>query len=379
MPLAQACAGDRVLGGREDPVAHVLVTRHSPAECATGIEHPRAEHRVGVAVDDRRQQVGHLLRGVLAIAVQEHDDIPPVIDGVAVSGLLVAAVAEIVIVADDRERNVRARGHVPVSDIEGRVRRVIVHDEHLGKFDPQIGRNPVENPPQRRFSVVGDDEHPDLHVTPPGCTRIRVTLQSRRHLGRPLYSDRPVSSDTPSNGTPTLLERQQLNIQDPSAHTFWHWVRFDLVAETANAQHAVQVLDIGAGSGMLGDWMATNVPGVRYRFEELSPVLDAALATHFGSEARHDPAETISADTVVTMLDVVEHIEDDLGVLTELATVWIRARHSCSRFRRCNGRSPRGTSNSATTAAIRGARSAPCSNVPGSRCAARRTCSRRCW
>lgn len=128
-----------------------------------------------------------------------------------------------------------------------------------------------------------------------------------------------MSSDTPSNGIPTLLERQQLNIQDPSAHTFWHWVRFGLVADAANAQHAVQVLDIGAGSGMLGDWMATHVPGVRYRFEELSPVLDAALAAHFGSEARHDTAATISADTVVTMLDVVEHIEDDLGALTALA------------------------------------------------------------
>ncbi len=129
-----------------------------------------------------------------------------------------------------------------------------------------------------------------------------------------------MSSDTPSNGIPTLLERQQLNIQDPSAHTFWHWVRFDLVAEAANRLHAVQVLDIGAGSGMLGDWMATHMPSVRYRFEELSPVLDAALATHFGSEARHDPAEAISADIVVTMLDVVEHIEDDLGALTHLAT-----------------------------------------------------------
>ena len=128
-----------------------------------------------------------------------------------------------------------------------------------------------------------------------------------------------MSSDTPSNGTPTLLERQQLNIQDPSAHTFWHWVRFDLVAETANDRRATQVLDIGAGSGMLGDWMATHVPGVRYRFEELSPVLDAALAAHFGPEARHDPAKAIGVDTVVTMLDVVEHIEDDLGALTHLA------------------------------------------------------------
>jgi hypothetical protein len=128
-----------------------------------------------------------------------------------------------------------------------------------------------------------------------------------------------VTTDDPSTENPTLLERQQLNVQDPSAHTFWHWVRFDIVAEVARDRHANRVLDIGAGSGMLGDWMTTHLPSMAYSFEELSPVLDAALAEHFGGEARHDATAPIDADTLVAMLDVVEHIEDDLAAMTHLA------------------------------------------------------------
>ncbi len=117
-----------------------------------------------------------------------------------------------------------------------------------------------------------------------------------------------------------MLERQQLNIVDPSAHTFWHWVRFDVVAEVARENQASQVVDIGAGSGMLGDWMATHLGDVTYRFEELSPTLDAALVEHFGADARHDSDQPIAGDTIVTMLDVVEHIDDDHAALAHLAT-----------------------------------------------------------
>ena len=110
---------------------------------------------------------------------------------------------------------------------------------------------------------------------------------------------------------------------------------------------------------MLGDWMATHVPGVRYRFEELSPVLDAAL----GGPLRFRGTPRRRSD------DQRRHRGDDARrrrthrgrsrrARPRSPSAWIRARHSCSRFRRCSGRSPRGTSNSATTAAIRGARSA---------------------
>jgi len=114
---------------------------------------------------------------------------------------------------------------------------------------------------------------------------------------------------------PTPLERQQLELVDPSAHTFWHWVRFDIVAGVAEARGATHVVDIGAGSGMLGDRLAGSHPHLGYRFDELSPALDAALAGRWGSTARLGDDDTIAADGVAAMLDVIEHIEDDVAAL----------------------------------------------------------------
>lgn len=120
-----------------------------------------------------------------------------------------------------------------------------------------------------------------------------------------------------TNDGPTPLERQQLDLVDPSAHTFWHWVRFAIVAGVAERQGAVAVADIGAGSGMLGDRLADTHPHLRYRFDELSPALDAALTQRWGDDSRISPDETIGSDTVAAMLDVIEHIEDDVAALRD--------------------------------------------------------------
>ncbi len=114
---------------------------------------------------------------------------------------------------------------------------------------------------------------------------------------------------------PTPLEHQQLELVDPSAHTFWHWVRFDAVTDVATQQRASCIVDIGAGSGMLGDRLAETHPQVEYRFNELSPALDAALAQRWGAEARIADRERIGGTSVAAMLDVIEHIEDDVAML----------------------------------------------------------------
>ena len=114
------------------------------------------------------------------------------------------------------------------------------------------------------------------------------------------------------------LERQQLNVSGASAHTFWHWVRFDIVVREALRREATTIVDVGAGSGMLGDWLSQHHPDLSYSFDELSPALDTALENRFGEAARHDDAQRIDAATVVTMLDVIEHIEDDHQALVDL-------------------------------------------------------------
>lgn len=112
----------------------------------------------------------------------------------------------------------------------------------------------------------------------------------------------------------TPLEQQQLHVA-PSP-TFWHRVRFELIAAHLRTRPTTAVLDVGAGSGLLGEHLRPS--GVRYRFTESSPALVEALVARFGASARDDGAP-ITSDTVVTLLDVIEHVDDDAGLLTSLA------------------------------------------------------------
>ena len=116
----------------------------------------------------------------------------------------------------------------------------------------------------------------------------------------------------------TPLEQQQLHVAGEHSDTFWHRVRFRLVAAAARDAGATAVVDVGAGSGQLGTWLHANEPRLSYRFQEASPVLDAALGERFGNDRRHDANAPIAAHTMVTLLDVIEHVDDDVALLTEL-------------------------------------------------------------
>lgn len=112
----------------------------------------------------------------------------------------------------------------------------------------------------------------------------------------------------------TPLEQQQLHVA-PAA-TFWHRVRFELIVGHLRTRPTTAVLDVGAGSGLLGDHLRPT--GVRYRFSEESPALVEALIERFGASSLDDGG-TLTSDVVVTVLDVIEHVEDDAGLLTALA------------------------------------------------------------
>lgn len=122
-----------------------------------------------------------------------------------------------------------------------------------------------------------------------------------------------------NDARPTPLERQQIQVTDPTQVTFWHRVRFELVARYAARVEARQVLDIGAGSGQLGEWLVATHPDMSYRFEELSPLLDEQLTARFGTARRSSGVEPIPAGTLVALLDVLEHIDDDAAALAAIA------------------------------------------------------------
>ena len=126
----------------------------------------------------------------------------------------------------------------------------------------------------------------------------------------------PVEDPDVTGASMTPLEQQQIDLVDPGAHTFWHWVRFDIVAAEARRSGARTVVDVGAGSGMLGDRLASTDPDLTYRFHELSPALDDRLGNHFGDAARFGVEERITTGAMAAMLDVIEHIDDDVAALT---------------------------------------------------------------
>ena len=116
----------------------------------------------------------------------------------------------------------------------------------------------------------------------------------------------------------THLEQQQLRVATDAGLTFWHRVRFRLVSRAARRAGVTTLLDFGAGSGQLGDWVRTRPTPIRYLFEESSAVLDAALVGRFGEQSRSAPDALIRSTTMVTMLDVLEHIDDDSAALRQL-------------------------------------------------------------
>jgi SAM-dependent methyltransferase len=123
-----------------------------------------------------------------------------------------------------------------------------------------------------------------------------------------------MSAEYPRGVAPlTPLEQQQLHVAPES--TFWHRVRFELVAAHLRTRPTATVLDVGAGSGLLGEHLGPT--GVRYRFSESSPALLTALTARFGEQSVDDGGP-LASDTVVTLLDVIEHVEDDEALLCDL-------------------------------------------------------------
>jgi SAM-dependent methyltransferase len=119
-----------------------------------------------------------------------------------------------------------------------------------------------------------------------------------------------------SDGSP--LERQQLDQVGSALGTFWHRARSALVADRIERVQAEEVVDVGAGAGHLGGWLRENAPHVHYRFQEPLPSLSASLSAQFGPENEVSEDDDLVSADMITVLDVIEHVEDDVGLLEEL-------------------------------------------------------------
>ena len=149
-----------VLEAGEDPVPDVLVERHAAFASGSFDHDAGAEHCIGLTREQRGEDVGQRLGRVLAVAVEHHHEIEPVLDGDLVAGLLVAAVPQVLRLSDERDGQV---GHLLVAETDqvGRVLAVVVADDDLFDVRPDLLGDPVEHPGKSRCRVVGDDQYPD--------------------------------------------------------------------------------------------------------------------------------------------------------------------------------------------------------------------------
>ncbi|MCX6386197.1 MAG: hypothetical protein NTV40_06140 [Solirubrobacterales bacterium] len=106
---------------------------------------------------------------------------------------------------------------------------------------------------------------------------------------------------------------------DNSSDFFWHRVRWKAVQANLPAPPEFGLVDVGAGVGLLGDYLAKDYPLARYEFVEPIETLEERLESQWGKAANVRESTFFEGADVVTLLDVLEHIADDSGFLSELA------------------------------------------------------------
>ena len=165
-------AQDPVLDRGQEAVGDELVERHPAPERRTGLGEARAEDQVGTALDDRRDHPRDDFGLVLAVGVEHDHDVSPALERLQITGLLVPAVADVVRVPDEVER--QRPGHV-----DRLVGRLVVNEDDL--VDP-LGRDPVHRRDQcpGRVSRRHDHEDPRLRA---GRFRIAISRGRGRSVG----------------------------------------------------------------------------------------------------------------------------------------------------------------------------------------------------
>lgn len=113
------------------------------------------------------------------------------------------------------------------------------------------------------------------------------------------------------------LETHLLDQTDRDTSFFWHRLRWRYVAGHLPAG-PFTLLDIGAGTGVTGKFLRTDRPDARYTFDEPIASLRRRLRRDFGADADLHDTGPVPAIDVVTLLDVLEHVEHDRAFLASV-------------------------------------------------------------
>jgi hypothetical protein len=99
---------------------------------------------------------------------------------------------------------------------------------------------------------------------------------------------------------------------------FWHRLRWRAVASHLPRSQPFQLLDVGAGAGLLGVFLTRDFPLATYRFLEPIDSLQRQLESSYGVGANAMALSAYDGIQFVALLDVLEHQPDDRKFLREL-------------------------------------------------------------
>lgn len=109
--------------------------------------------------------------------------------------------------------------------------------------------------------------------------------------------------------------RRQL---EHSRDFFWHRLRWEAVRSHLPADRPFELVDIGAGAGLLGEYLGRDLPQARYGFVEPIAFLEEDLTRRFGADANARGEGAYPGRQFATLLDVLEHQDDDRAFLADL-------------------------------------------------------------
>jgi hypothetical protein len=113
------------------------------------------------------------------------------------------------------------------------------------------------------------------------------------------------------------LERHLAHQIEHGREFFWHRLRWAVVSRFL-PEGSFTLVDVGAGVGLVGEFLRDRRPEAAYRFVEPIAFLEEHLARRFGPAANARGDLRYEGSAVVTLLDVLEHQEDDRAFMGEL-------------------------------------------------------------
>ncbi|WNG35313.1 class I SAM-dependent methyltransferase [Archangium violaceum] len=116
------------------------------------------------------------------------------------------------------------------------------------------------------------------------------------------------------------LEEHLQNQIEKSRDFFWHRLRWRAIARQLPKNEAFSLLDVGAGAGLLADYLSAEFPRASYHFIEPLESLTKHLSERYGARANGAKWPSYSGMRYLTLLDVLEHQEDDHAFLRELVS-----------------------------------------------------------